>query len=190
LNAHHLILGELDDFLTGKRLPDTHDERLRQKVAVYLVETKAYEKSDIIPGMRIPVRAGKKRAVVTIDYTVTLANRTAMIIKYGPGSLVTRHQSAWALTRLAAPYQVPLAVVTNGMTADLIDGPTGRRAASGFSAIPSRNALLRIVTTAGFNPIPEKQVDMASRIAYTYEIDDTCPCDDSVCRLEEDSNGS
>ena len=47
MNGHHLILGELDDFLTGEPIKDTHDERYRQQLAQLLVNRKGYLKSDI-----------------------------------------------------------------------------------------------------------------------------------------------
>ena len=46
MNGHHLILGELDDFVTGQRLADTHDERYRQRLSRLLVE----EKVALVPG--------------------------------------------------------------------------------------------------------------------------------------------
>ena len=42
--GHHLILGEITDFITGKTIEDTHDERYRQKIAKFLVNEKGYDK--------------------------------------------------------------------------------------------------------------------------------------------------
>jgi hypothetical protein len=47
MTGHHLILGEVEDFITGQRLKDTHDERYRQKIARLLVAHKGYRKADI-----------------------------------------------------------------------------------------------------------------------------------------------
>ena len=44
MGNHHLILGELTDYLTGEPLTDTHDERLRQELAKWLVEKKTISK--------------------------------------------------------------------------------------------------------------------------------------------------
>ena len=51
MNGHHLILGELDDLITGETIKDTLDERYRQKIAGLLVNQKGYLK-------RILPRAG------------------------------------------------------------------------------------------------------------------------------------
>ena len=38
MNGHHLILGELTDYITGETLKDTHDERYRQQIARRLID--------------------------------------------------------------------------------------------------------------------------------------------------------
>lgn len=183
MEGHHLILGELKDFITGKILEDTHDERLRQKIAKLLVNNKAYSKNNITPRCEITVKADKNKGLLKIDFLICLSGKTAMIIKYGPGSLTTRHRPGLALSRLAAPYQIPVLVVTNGEDADIIDGTTGKITVSGLDNIPSQDELLKIISGAGFEKISKKRREMESRIAYCYEIDGACPCDTSVCRL-------
>ena len=58
MNGHHLILGELTDFITGETLKDTHDERHRQKIARLLIRRLGYFKEDIEP---------RKPLVVCVD---------------------------------------------------------------------------------------------------------------------------
>ena len=70
-------------------LKDTHDERYRQKVSRILVEQKGFLRPDISPRLALFVRAGDKCAIIKIDFGVTLSKRMHMIIKYGPGSIVT-----------------------------------------------------------------------------------------------------
>ena len=183
MNGHHLILGELDDFITGEPLRDTHDERYRQKLARLLVEEKGYLKSDILPRMELLVHAGNKRAILKIDFGVRLSGRVAMLVKYGPGSLVTRHRPALAASRLIVPYQVPVVVVTNGETAEILEGTTGKVTAAGLDAIPFKQALAQQVSKSPFSLISDDRAEMESRILYAYEVDDSCPCDDTVCRL-------
>jgi len=183
MGNHHLTLGEISDFLTGERIEDTHDERYRQKLAKWLVHEKAFLKSDISPRQSIIVTAGDNRAEVPLDFRVSPTDRTGMIIKYGPGSIVTRHQCALALARLAAPYQIPVVVVTNGRTAEILDGWTGRRLATGLEQLPSRPELIHIMAQTKWKAISPGHIEMASRIVYAYEVDGACPCDDTVCRL-------
>ena len=119
--GHHLILGRLEDFITGEILDDTHDERLKQNLARLLVATKGYEKKEITPRHRLLVSAGDRQAMVPIDFLISLKEKISMIVKYGPGSLVTRRRPGVAASRLVTPYQVPVVVVTNGEDAEIID---------------------------------------------------------------------
>jgi len=48
MGTGHLIMGKLTDHLTGRTLPDTHDEQLIQKISRFLVEEKGYSKNDIL----------------------------------------------------------------------------------------------------------------------------------------------
>jgi len=181
--GHHLILGTLTDFLTGQPLTDTHDERYRQQLARLLVAEKGYAKTDIHARCPLTVVADEKKAVVPVDFVVELDGRAAMIVKYGPGSVVTRHRPALAASRLLRPYQIAVVVATNGRDADIIDGETGRVVASGLSAIPSRPELMKAIADRPPKAIGERQVELESRIVYCFEIDDSCPCDGTVCRL-------
>ena len=182
MNGHHLILGELTDTITGEILADTHDERHRQKLARLLVEKKGYRRSDIHPRQSLMARAGSHQAMVNIDFVVTLQDRLSMI-EYGPGSIVTRHRSALAASRLLAPYQIPVVVATNGEDADVLDGSTGRVIDHGLEALPDRKRLLALIAAAEFEPISPYRAQMESRLFYAYEVNGACPCDDTICRL-------
>lgn len=183
MNGHHLILGELSDYITGERLTETHDERYRQKLARFLVEKKGYFKSDLQPRLPLTVQAGRNRAVVKVDLAVALGDRLAMIIRFGPGSIVTRQRPALAASRLLAPYQIPVVVVTNGEDADILDGATGQVVGRGLDGLPERAALLKTIAAGAFSPISPQRAQKESRLLYAYEVDGCCPCDDSICRL-------
>ncbi len=183
MGGHHLILGELSDYLTGETLQDTHDERYRQAIARELVENKGYDSAEITACVPLTLKAGEKCARIHVDFLIRLGERIAMLIKYAPGSLVTRHRPVLAMSRLVAPYGVPVAVVTNGEDADVLDTKTGKGVGAGFAAIPDRESLLNQARDWEFPLISEKQAEMESRIAFAFEIDNACPCDDTVCRL-------
>jgi Type I restriction enzyme R protein N terminus (HSDR_N) len=183
MGGHHLILGEIRDFITGETLADTHDERYRQKIARLLVVQKGYTKADIHTRIPLIVSADNRKGRLWIDFTITVDDRTAMVIKYGPGSLVTRHRPALGVSRLVASYQVPIVVVTNGESADILDGRSGKPMASGLDRIPSRADLVRATEGACFPPISPARAQMEARIVYVFEIDGGCPCDDAACRI-------
>lgn len=183
MNGHHLILGKLVDFITGRTLDDTHDERYRQQIARLLVEKKGYVKQDVIPGKKILVCAGESRAQIPVDFVIRAGSMIGMIIKYGPGSIVTRHRPALALSRIFRSYQIPVVVVTNGRLAEVLDGITGKTISHGLETIPTKDQLINIVSGADLTEIPKKRFEMESRILYAYEVDGACPCDDTICRL-------
>jgi hypothetical protein len=183
MSGHHLIMGELEDFITGEILEDTHDERYRQKIARFLVLEKGYAKTDIHPRQPLIVAAGSRKGRLVVDFIVVVDDWSAMVIKYGPGSLVTRYRPSLAISRVLVPYQIPLVLVTNGESVDILDGHTGKLQNSGFERIPSRDQLARQVMRIGKSPVASYRKEMESRIVYAFEIDGGCPCDDSTCRI-------
>jgi len=183
MTGHHLILGERTDFITGETIIDTHDERYRQKIARLLINHKGYQKNDIKPRKDLLVQAGENRAVIKIDFLINLSGKVCMIIKFGPGSIVTRRRPLLAASRVLAPYQIPIAVVTNGEDAEVLEGASGRVISLGLETIPSREQLREIINADPFSRVPAKRAEMESRILYCYEVDGSCPCDENVCKL-------
>ena len=183
MDGHHLILGELEDLITGVRIKDTHDERYRQKIARLLIDRKGYLKNDIEPRKSLLAQAGDKRALIKIDFLINLSGRPYMIIKYGPGSLVTRHRPVLAASRVVAPYQIPVAVVTNGEDAEILEGSSAKVLSRGLNTIPSKTELHEMSNRFDNNLIPVERRVMESRILYCYEVDDSCPCDEDICKL-------
>ena len=183
MGGHHLILGKLEDLVTGETIEDTHDERYRQKIARLLIERKGYLKSNIEPRRSLLVQAGDNRAIIKIDFLINLSDRLCMIINYGPGSLVTRHRPLLAASRVLAPYQIPIAVVTNGEDAEILEAAAAKVLSRGLETIPSKTELDKIATDFNFSKIPPERAVMESRILYCYEVDDSCPCNEDICRI-------
>jgi hypothetical protein len=183
MDGHHLILGERTDFITGETIVDTHDERYRQKLARLLINDKRYQKNDIKPRKDLLVQAGENKAIIKIDFLINLSGKICMILKFGPGSIVTRRRPLLAASRILAPYQIPIAVATNGEDAEVLEGVSGRVISRGLETIPSREQLIEIVSADLFNRIPAERAEMESRILYCYEVDGSCPCDENVCKL-------
>jgi hypothetical protein len=181
MGGHHLILGKLTDFISGETLDDTLDERHRQKIARLLVDQKGYRKSDITPRHELKIAVDNRSARLLISFTVNLGRHIAMVIHYGPGSLVTRHRPTLAMARLIQTRQVPLAVVTNGEDADILDGASGKILAAGLDQIPTKVQLADIVGTRQGPVIPPQRREMEARILMAFEVDGRCPCDDSIC---------
>lgn len=183
-NAHHLVLGQLNDFLTGQVLADTHDERYRQQIAKKLVMNKGHKKENIKSNITLQVNAGEKIATLKIDFLVECHGTLLLMVKYAPGSLVTRRLSTLALSRIIKPYQIPRVVITNGEDAEIMDGYTGCVIGTGFNSLPDKNELEMLKETFSYEKIDGVLFEKASRIAYACEVDGSCPCDTDVCVID------
>lgn len=174
--THHLVYGTLHDYLTGEELVDTDDERTRQELARMMVEEKGYAKEDLEPRRFIETLFATQFVRSTITLTVSLQGKRIMIIRYGPGSLVTRERSAIAAARvLEEQYQIPLAVVTNGRDAELLDSATGKILATGMEAMPDYRQALELLPTLVFRERMEaKKRERELRILNSFDVEICC----------------
>jgi hypothetical protein len=172
--SHHFIYGTLYDYSTGEPLIDTDDERYRQKLARLLVEEKGYAKEELLARQKIETLFAKSFVVSTIDLVVSISGQRFMVIRYGPGSLVTRERPALAAARvLDNDWVIPLTVVTNGEDAELLDSRTGEVLASGLEAIPTRAQALTLLPDLEFLPLPpgpRRQMELRILNAYDQEV--------------------
>ncbi len=183
-NPHHLVMGELVDFLTGDTLADTHDERYRQKIAQHLVKVCGYDKKDIHSRRQVTIRAGQSSASVRIDFLVQAGEKTGMMVRFAPGSLVTRRLSNLALSRIIFSCQIPYVVTTNGEDAEIINGLSGKVTGHGIDSMPDKHTLAALDSRTSFPVISDDLFKKASRIAYACEVDGACPCDTDVCVID------
>ena len=183
-NPHHLVMGELTDFITGRTIADTHDERYHQKLARQLVQTLGFAKEKIEQKKEVVIRTGDQAAKVVVDFLVKGEDRVDMMIKYAPGSLVTRRLSNLALSRIILPYYIPVVVTTNGEDAEVISGMTGKVIGQGLDAVPGPGDTLMTQLSGPQVPVPPELFDKASRIAFACEVDGACPCDTGICHID------
>lgn len=187
--SHHFIYGTLRDYLTDEPLVDTDDERYRQKLARLLVEERGFDKRELEPRLKIETLFSKNFVVSTIDLVLLVAGRRLLVLRYGPGSLVTRERPAIAAARvLDEGYVIPYTVVTNGEDAELLDSRTGKLLATGLTAIPSRAQAMLMMQDAEFLPLPpgpQRQMELRILNAYDQEV---C-CVGGPCALPQAPEG-
>jgi hypothetical protein len=89
---------------------------------------------------------------------------------------VSRERSAIAAARiLEKEYQIPLAVVTNGRDAELLDTATGEVLGTGMDAIPSRSSAEEMISTLEFRPAAEgKKREGEMRILNAFDVEICC----------------
>ena len=178
--SHHMIYGSLVDFVTGEPLVDTDDERYRQKLARLLVAEKGFAKGELEMRRRIETLFARQFVVSKVDIVVSIAGQRIMVVRYGPGSLITRERPAIAAARVLAESQlIPLAVVTNGEDAELLDARTGKLLGTGLEAIPTREAVLTMLPGLDFSPVAPQRREPELRILNAFDVESCCvggPC--------------
>jgi len=179
--SHHYIYGTCEDYLTGETIVDTDDERCRQELAKFLVEKKGYAKNDLEPRQCIETLYNGQFVASTIDITVRQNDKRFMILRFAPGSIVTRERPAIAASRVLEPsYQIPLAVVTNSKDAVVLDTYTGKVVRQGLDNIPDKKEAEALVRSLRFDPFDdEEKRDRERRILNAYDIEVCCaggPC--------------
>jgi Type I restriction enzyme R protein N terminus (HSDR_N) len=173
---HHLIYGTLKDYLTEEELTDTDDERIRQDLSRLMVEKKGYNKELLKPRLKIETLFSRSFVTSTIELTVSVRKKQCMIIRYGPGSLVSRERAAIAAARVInSDYCIPLAVVTNGRDAELLDTRTGKIIGYGLHSIPDRDTIEKMSVELVFHPPPEAtKRERELRILNAFDVERCC----------------
>jgi hypothetical protein len=173
---HHLIYGTLKDYLTEEELTDTDDERIRQELSRLMVEEKGYTKDRLKPRLKIETLFSRCFVTSTIELTVSVKQKQCMIIRYGPGSLVSRERAAIAAARVINPdYVIPLAVVTNGRDAELLDTRTGKIIGYGLHSIPDCDTLEEMSSQLVFHPpLEATQRERELRILNAFDVERCC----------------
>jgi len=186
-SGHHIVYGELQDSLTGEMRPDTDDERIRQRLARLLVTQLGYGKDELEPRLTIDSCFNGNRVQTLIELTVRIDGRRLFILRYGPGSLVTREKAAIAAARILDPgYRIPLAVVTNGRDAELLETARGKVLATGMACIPDRSRAEALVRECVFEPFADQEKrDQALRILNVFDLE-VC-CIGTRCQHDADS---
>lgn len=175
-SGHHIVYGTLRDYLTGEELPDTDDERCRQQLARLMVEELGYGAGELEPRLKIETRFNDQTVVSLIELAVKIRDRRVMIIRYGPGSLVTRERPAIAAARILEPgYRIPLAVVTNCRDAELLETKTGQVLDAGMKAVPDRQRLVALIEGCVFETFTDAACrDREARILNAFDLEVCC----------------
>lgn len=173
---HHLIYGTLTDFLTGEELTDTDDERIRQQISRLMVDVKGYSAQSLLPRQKIETLFARCFVISTIELTVIHRDRMFMIIRYGPGSLVSRERAAIAAARVLNPdYSIPLAVVTNGQDAELLDTSSGKILGYGLDSIPNCESAGQLFDQLHFTPsLTGLKRERELRILNAFDVERCC----------------
>ena len=161
----------MKDYLTGEEIPDIGAEANRQAVARYLVETKGYRAAAILRDAPLVIEVSGESYRSRIDLLVMAGQppRPFMAVKCAAGSLGSREREIVSAGRIYGTYQVPLAVVSDGWEAIILDTVSGRRIAEGLDAIPDAREAHRQMAARPPVPYPPERLEREKRVFRTYD---------------------
>ena len=149
---------------------DDHD--VPQGLADFLVQERDFSRDDLRLDQTIETTFNNETVVSKIAVIVYLQDKPVVMIRYAPGSIVTRERSALAAARIYDPAcQVPFVVLTNNQDAKMIDTHTGKVVAEGADILPHRDDLLEQWPQLIFEPYAnEKKIDREKRVLNVFDV--------------------
>ena len=157
------------DFITGRSVPNIGAEMNRQQVERYLVEEKGYRPEELIVDAPIQVEIDGECYRSTVDLVVRIEDRPVIAVKCAAGSLGSREREIISVARLLDASPLPLAVVSDGATATVLDAPTGKKMGEGLAAIPTRDALVELARTEPLPPLAPDRLAKERLIFRSYD---------------------
>ena len=159
----------ITDYITGQKVPNVGAEANRQAVERYLVEEKGFKKQDIQVNVPIQMQIRDQTYRSYVDLVVMPDERKLMVIKCAAGSLGSREREIVSAARLLDVYPIPLALVSDGSTAILLDVLSGRKNGEGMAAIPSRRELIHQFREVALQPLAGERREREKLIFRSYD---------------------
>jgi hypothetical protein len=141
----------------------------RKTVEYLLLEKKGYAREEVRKQVVFDVILGQETAHSSVDFLVTIEGKKAMVIKCASGSLSSRERQAVAAARLLDSPPVPIAVVADPATAEVLDVMTGRVIGEGFGAIPVRDQILAVLSQKELKPLSPERIEKEKRILLAFD---------------------
>ena len=161
----------ITDFITGQEIPNIGAEENRQALAKYLVNEKGYSKNEIELDVKIEFAIGDEAYQSQVDLVIRIRddNHRVMVIKCAAGSLGSREREIVAAARLLEDYQIPVAVVSDGKTAIVMDTVSGQKTGEGLDAIPAKEAVISMLNLFETAKLPADRLEREKLIFRTYD---------------------
>jgi len=160
---------ELTDYLSGRMIPFSNRDNIRQKLVKLLVEEKGYAKQDLLLDRNIRFELEGRQVFSLVDVSIMSEGRTLIVIKCAAGSVVSRERQVIATGRLLEKYIVPLAVVTNGVDIELLDVLSEKVIGEGIGSVPTRAELYERSKNLILKPANRKKLKYEQNVLYTYD---------------------
>ncbi len=141
----------------------------KKTVEYLLIEKKGYQRDEVRKDVVFDVVLDKETVCSAVDFLVTIQGKRAMVIKCSSGSLSSRERQAVAAARLLEAPPVPVAVVADPVTAEVLDVMTGEVVGEGFGAIPVRDQLLTVLSEKELKPLSPERIEKEKRILLAFD---------------------
>ncbi|MCW7755150.1 type I restriction enzyme HsdR N-terminal domain-containing protein [Desulfobotulus sp. H1] len=160
----------LCDFVTGRTVANVGAEENRQFVEKYLVNVKGYPKDSIVVDFPLSLDLNGDFFETELDLVIHVDGLPMMVIKCAAASLDSRVREVVAAARILFPYhQLPFAVVSDGVTALIHDGISGKKTGEGLSEIPSFADLKEWLCNHRLIPMAPDRVLRQRLVFRTYD---------------------
>ncbi|MFZ5586577.1 MAG: type I restriction enzyme HsdR N-terminal domain-containing protein [Thermodesulfobacteriota bacterium] len=160
-------MGQVVDLISGRLLPDSEDEPVRQAAEARLLEL-GYTPDQVAVEFWAQVETAEGPLGVRADLLVSLAGRPALVIRCARGSLVSRERETVAAARLVSRPWVPLGAVYNGQEGELIDTAEGKVLRAGAAALPGPEELAGLLAERPPREPSEREFIQAARVYRAY----------------------
>jgi hypothetical protein len=157
------------DFITGQPVPNVGAEANRQQVERYLIENKGFRREDVAVDVPIDVEIDGDVYRSAVDLIVRIEGRPLMAVKCAAGSLGSREREIVSAARLYGASPLPLAVVSDGSSATLLDVATGKKKGEGLAAIPDRTEAIDLARAEPLPPISSDRLTREKLVFRSYD---------------------
>lgn len=146
---------------------DSHD--LTRELLIEL----GYQETEIAEWPAIEFDLDGTRHSVSTDFMVSPRGSPFMAIRCSM-ALDSRERHILSFARCAADSPIPLAIVTDGLMAHVLDSRTGRLIGETLEDIPARDAAMERMSGIESAPIDLKRIERERRVLLAFEVT-TCP---------------
>ena len=153
-------------------------ELVRDVIRDLLMNEKGYSDEDIEADRQFEIIQDNSRVLVSVDYILTLGGKRFMVIKCSPGALESRERHIVSFARVVDSYQIPFAVVTDGLHARTMDTLSGKLLSEALDSIPSRSRAMEILQSTELTPYPAERMEREKRILLAF---DAIKCTQESC---------
>jgi hypothetical protein len=159
----------LVDFITGQTIPNIGPEANRQTVERFLVEIKGYSRGDVIVDAPIEMEIDGDIYRSTVDIVLQIEGIPLIAIKCAAGSIGSREREIVSAARLFTDTPLPLAVVSDGSNAIVLDTQTGKKMGDCLDDIPSRQEASVLAQKGPLPPIPQERLIRQKLVFRSYD---------------------